>query len=228
MEFLRKTLLLQKSKILFGFISLVFNYSLFAQKISLKKADGLIPINTDIAEQKHKGKAALKLKAIKNNKPAMVLLPNLDLAEGTIEFEMAANRSADSHPESRGFAGLAFHISKDTTNYDVIYLRATNGRAEDQVRRNRTVQYMAQPNYDFQVLREKFPEKYETYVDIVPDEWIKLKIVVENGVTKLYVHNQEQPTLIVKDMLNKTTNGGIALWVGGSTEAYYKNLKISK
>lgn len=216
------------TKLLFVLSSFFFCTITFAQKISLKKADGIIPINTEITEQKHKGKAALKVKAIKNNKSAMVLLPVSDFAEGTIEFEMAANRAANSHPESRGFAGLAFHISKDTINYDVIYLRATNGRAEDQVRRNHTVQYMAQPDFDFQVLREKFPEKYETYVDMVPDEWIKLKIVVEGRITKLYVHEQEQPTLIVKDMLNKTTIGGIALWVGGSTEAYYRNMKISK
>ena len=217
-----------QTKLLFVLTSFFFCTIAFAQKISLKKADRIIPINTEITEQKHKGKAALKVKAIKNNKSAMVWLPISDFAEGTIEFEMAADRAANSHPESRGFAGLAFHISKDTTNYDVIYLRATNGRAEDQVRRNHTVQYMAQPDFDFQVLREKFPEKYETYVDMVPNEWTKLKIVVEGRITKLYVHDQEQPTLIVKDMLNKTTIGGIALWVGGSTEAYYRNMKISK
>lgn len=217
-----------QAKLLFVLTSFFFCTITFAQKISLKKADGILPLNTEITEQKHKGKEALKVKAIKNNKSAMVLLPILDFAEGTIEFEMAANRAANSHPESRGFAGLAFHISKDTTAFDVIYLRATNGRAEDQVRRNHTVQYMAQPGFDFQVLREKFPEKYETYVDIVPDEWIKLKIVVEGRITKLYVHEQEQPTLIVKDMLNKTTIGGIALWVGSGTEAYYRNVRISK
>lgn len=217
-----------QTKLLFVVISYFFCTITFAQKISLKKADGLLPINTEITEQKHKGKAALKVKAIKNNKTAMVLLPVSDFTEGTIEFEMAANRAANSHPESRGFAGLAFHISKDTTAFDVIYLRATNGRAEDQVRRNHTVQYMAQPGFDFQVLREKFPEKYETYVDMVPNEWTKLKIVVEGRITKLYVHEQEQPTLIVKDMLNKTTVGGVALWVGGSTEAYFRNMKISK
>lgn len=217
-----------QTKLLFAFTLFFFWTTAFAQKISLKKTDGIISINTETTEQKHKGKEALKVKAIKNNKTAMVLLPILDFAEGTIEFEMAADRAVDSHPESRGFAGLAFHISKDTTAFDVIYLRATNGRAEDQVRRNHTVQYMAQPGFDFQILREKFPEKYETYVDIVPNEWIKLKIVVKDRTTKLYVHGQEQPTLIVKDMLNKTTTGGIALWVGGGTEAYYRNMKISK
>jgi len=63
----------------------------FAQKISLKKSDGIIPINTETTEQKHKGKEALKVKAIKNNKTALVLLPIVDFAEGTIEFEMAAD-----------------------------------------------------------------------------------------------------------------------------------------
>jgi hypothetical protein len=215
-------------KILLTISSFTFTASLFAQNLSLKKVDGIVAINTEITELKHNGKAALKVKAIVSNKTAMVLIPGSDFENGSIEFEMAANRSPNSHPESRGFAGLAFHINKDTSAYDVIYLRATNGRAEDQIRRNHTVQYMALPDFDFGVLRKQFPEKYETYVDMVPDEWIKLKIEVKNRIVKLYVDEKEQPTLIVNDMLNKTLSGGIALWVGGSTDAYYRNLKLKK
>lgn len=219
---------MNRYKILLILLSYCFTTSIFAQNFSLKKTDGIVAINTEITELRHKDKAALKVKAIVSNKSALVLIPNSDFENGIIEFEMAANRSPGSHPESRGFAGLAFHISQDTSAYDIIYLRATNGRAEDQIRRNHTVQYMALPDFDFDVLRKKFPEKYETYVDMVPDEWIKLKIEVKNRVAKLYVHGQEQPTLIVKDMLNKTISGGIALWVGGSTDAYYRKLKLKK
>lgn len=209
-------------------ISIITKGAVFGQKIILKKSNGIHPLNTEIIETKHKGKSALKVKAIVNNKTAMVLLPNTDFTDGTIEFEMATNRAADAHPENRGFAGLAFHLNTDNTSFDCIYLRATNGRADDQVRRNHTVQYMASPNFDFGVLREKFPEKYETYVDMVPDEWTKIRIEINNRKVKLFVHNQEQPTLVVNDMLNQNPTGGIALWVGGGTEAYFRKLKISK
>lgn len=207
--------------------SLAVNISIFGQKIILKKSAGLQAINTEISDTKHNGKKALKVKAIIGSKPAMVVIPNSTITDGIIEFEMAANRAADSHPESRGFAGLAFHLNSENSAYDCIYLRSTNGRAEDQVRRNRTVQYMALPDFDTQVLRQKFPEKYETYVDMVPDEWMKIKIEINNRKVKLFVHDQIQPTLIVNEMLNQNPKGGIALWVGGGTDAYFRKLKIS-
>jgi hypothetical protein len=207
---------------------LLFTSLVFGQKIKLSKANDITPYNTEISEVKFKGKNALKVNAIAGNKLAIVKIPNSNFEDGIIEFEMASNRAIDAHPENRGFAGMAFHLSEDNSAFDCIYLRATNGRAENQVQRNHTVQYFALPDFHFPILREKFPEKYETYVDVIPDEWIKLKIVVESRTAKLYVANQSQPTLIVSEMLNKNTSGGIALWVGGGTNAYFTNLKITK
>lgn len=206
----------------------LFTSLVFGQKIKLSMANHLMPYNTEIAEVKFKGKNALKVKAIEGSKLAIVKIPNSDFEDGIIEFDMASNRAIDAHPDNRGFAGMAFHVSEDNSAFDCIYLRATNGRAENQVQRNHTVQYFALPDFHFPTLRAKFPEKYETYVDVIPDEWIKLKIVVENRTAKLYVANQSQPTLIVSELLNKKTSGGIALWVGGGTNAYFTKLTITK
>jgi hypothetical protein len=198
------------------------------QKIKLSTRNGIIPHNTEISDVKFKGKKALKVNAIVGSKLAIVKIPNSNFDDGIIEIEMASNRAINSHPDNRGFAGMAFHLSEDNSSFDCIYLRATNGRAENQVQRNHTVQYFALPDFHFPILREKFPEKYETYVDVMPEEWIKLKIVVESRTAKLYVANQSQPTLIVSELLNKNTSGGIALWVGGGTDAYFSKLKITK
>ncbi|MBD2703908.1 hypothetical protein IC229_24905 [Spirosoma sp. BT702] len=200
----------------------------FGQKIKLVTANHLMPFNTEIADVKFKGKNALKVKAIEGNKLAIVKIPTFNFEDGIIEFDMASNRAIDAHPDNRGFAGMAFHLSEDNDAFDCIYLRATNGRAENQVQRNHTVQYFALPDFHFPTLRAKFPEKYETYVDVIPDEWIHLKIVVERRMAKLYVADQSQPTLIVSELLNKKTSGGIALWVGGGTDAYFTNLTITK
>ncbi len=210
------------------FLFFLFTSTVFGQKIKLSKSNDIIPYNTEISEVKFKGKKALKVNAIEGSKLAIVKIPNSNFEDGIIEFEMASNRAINSHPENRGFAGMAFHLSEDNSAFDCIYLRAINGRAENQVQRNHTVQYFALPGFHFPILREKFPEKYETYVDIMPDEWIKLKIVVEGRKAKLYVDNQTQPTLIVSEMLNENTSGGIALWVGGGTDAYFSNLRITK
>lgn len=209
------------------FLLLLFTSFAFGQKIKLSKAN-VIPINTELSEVKFKGKNALKVNAIVGSELAIVKIPNSDFENGIIEFEMASNKAEGAHPLNRGFAGMAFHVSEDNSALDCIYLRATNGRADDQVRRNHTVQYFALPDFHFPVLRENFPEKYETYVDVVPDEWIKLKIVVENRTVKLYAANQSQPTLLVTEMLNNNTSGGVAFWVGGDTDAYFANLKITK
>src|SRR5438128_8445754 len=50
---------------------------------------------------------------------------------------------------ARGFIGIAFRVRGD--RYEYIYLRPTNGRADDQVRRNHSTQYSAHPSFSFAV-----------------------------------------------------------------------------
>lgn len=57
----------------------------------------------------------------------------------------------------------------------------------------------------------------------------KSKIEVEGEKATLYVHGQGQPTLIVNDLKHGHTQAGsIGLWIGSGTEAYFRNLVISK
>ena len=44
------------------------------------------------------------------------------------------------------------------------------------------------------------PSKYESYVDLVPGEWTKIRIEVDGERARLYVHSNEQPTLMVNDV----------------------------
>lgn len=67
-------------------------------------------------------------------------------------------------------------------------MRPTNGRAEDQVRRNHSSQYISFPEFPWHRLRKEFPEKYESCVDLTPGEWTPVKIVVDGTTAKLYVH----------------------------------------
>ena len=111
--------------------------------------------------------------------------------------------------------------------YEYIYLRPTNGRADDQVRRNHSTQYSSHPDFDFARSRQEAPEKYESYVDLEPGVWTKYKIEVEGRKARLYVHGAEQPCLIVNDLKLEPRGGGVALWVGPGTEGYFSNLKIT-
>ena len=68
---------------------------------------------------------------------------------------------------------------------------------------------------------------YESYVDLVPGEWTKMKIEVADKVAKLYVNDSEQPCLIINDLKHKETEGKIALWLHSSTLARYRNLVVT-
>jgi hypothetical protein len=111
--------------------------------------------------------------------------------------------------------------------HEYIYLRPTNGRAEDQVRRNHSTQYSQHPDWDFARMRKEAPEKYESYVDLEPGVWTKYKVVVDGTKASLYVHGAAQPCLIVPDLKLGDSEGAVALWVGPGTEGYFTGLKVT-
>ena len=123
---------------------------------------------------------------------------------------------------------MAFRLQEDNHAYDTFYLRPTNGRADDQERRNHSVQYISHPDWPWFRFRSETPSKYETYADIQPGEWIHVKITVDGEKARIYVNNAEQPTLLVNDVKSgPDAKGRVALWMEGSTVARYANLKIT-
>jgi hypothetical protein len=64
-------------------------------------------------------------------------------------------------------------------------------------------------------------------VDLQPGEWTRLRIVVKGKDASLYIGNAEQPCLLVHDMKLGDASGGVALWSGPGTEAYFRNLTIT-
>jgi len=130
----------------------------------------------------------------------LVWIEDLDLSNGVIQAEIAGALAPGAGGEARGFVGIAFRVQEDLENYDAFYLRPTNGRADDQERRNHSAQYISLPEWTWSRLRKETPSKYEAYVDLVPGTWTKIKIHVRGEQARLYVHGNEQPTLIVKDL----------------------------
>jgi len=130
---------------------------------------------------------------------------------------------------ARGFIGVAFRINSDNTKFESIYIRPTNGRAEDQVRRNHATQYFSYPDYSFQRLRDESAGQYESYADMGLNEWISLRIVVKDAQAKLFLNDNMQPALIVNDLkLGASGKGAVGLFVDKGTEGYFSDIKISK
>lgn len=157
-----------------------------------------------------------------------VLLANPSFHDGTIEAEIAGEPGPGAAETARGFVGMAFRIASDVTRFESFYLRPTNGRAEDQVRRNHSAQYVSFPDFPWFRLRKEFPEKYETYADLLPGEWAKVRIEVSGGKARLFVNGAQQPALIVNDLkLGATAAGSVGLWIGPGTVAHFADVRVS-
>lgn len=200
-------------------------YGLAAAAQSVDRLEGK---NVSIKQSTYKGRSAIQVVAAPDapNASSYAVVKNASFRDGTIEVDVAGQPAAGAGSGARGFIGVAFRLQNDGS-YEYIYLRPTNGRADDQVRRNHSIQYSAHPTFDFARSRQEAPEKYESYVDLEPGVWTKYKIEVDGRKARLYVHGAEQPCLIVNDMKLEPRQGGVALWVGPGTEGYFSNLKIT-
>ena len=158
----------------------------------------------------------------------LAVLDGIDFSSGVIEADIAGSPAPGSQGGARGFVGVAFRLQDDHETYDAFYLRPTNGRADDQERRNHSAQYISHPDWPWFRFRQETPSRYETYVDIVPDEWIHIRIEVDGDKARLYVNRAEQPTLIVNDVKSGADGAGkVALWIEGSTVAHFANVEIT-
>jgi len=187
--------------------------------------DQLIPHKVKLESAEYLGKRALKITEDGQvaDGEAYAIVKGSAFHNGAIEVEVAG-RPAASAPDSRGFIGIAFRLQDG--QYEYIYLRPTNGRADDQIRRNHSTQYGSHPKFGFAVSRQQEPEKYESYVDLEPGIWTRYRITVEGTKARLYVHGASQPCLIVNDLKLGDSSGGVALWIGPGTEGYFTGLEI--
>jgi hypothetical protein len=150
----------------------------------------------------------------------------LEFSDGVIDAEIAGAVATGARADARGFVGIAFRLANGA--YDVFSLRVTNGRAEVQERRNHSVQYASHPAWPWFRLRKETPSKYESYVDLLPDVWTTIKIDVRGERARLYVHDQEQPTLIVNDLKSGARRTGkVALWINYGTVAHFRNVTVT-
>ncbi|MFY7912869.1 MAG: hypothetical protein ACOVO2_25090 [Emticicia sp.] len=213
-------------------ITTLLSVSLSAQNIKMNK-DNLEANQVYLSFVKMEGKELVKVEAdttIKGTDEAtFVKIKDLDFKNGIIEVKLLSRLMKNAPASARGFIGLAFRIGDKNSTFESIYIRPTNGRADDQIRRNHSIQYFAFPNYRFDKLRKTDPEKYESYADMGLNEWITLRIEVAGQKAKFFVNNAKQPSLIVNDLkLGADNSGSIGLWIGNWTEGYFKDLKVIK
>jgi hypothetical protein len=157
----------------------------------------------------------------------LAIVPGTSFQDGTIEVNLSGDTAPDARPDLRGFVGIAFRVAGDKSHFECFYLRPKNGRSEDQLQRNHSVQYISVPGFPWNKLRSETPGKYESYVDLVAGQWTRVKIQVSGSRARLYVNGAEQPTLVVNDLKQAPEQGAIALWVGPGTIAHFSGLTVT-
>jgi hypothetical protein len=199
-----------------------------SQTIDLRRIE-FQPVDVDVAVQSIGGEDAVrvtkKADAPGVDRPTFARLKGVELRNGTIELKV---RSHDAGAGARGFIGVAFRIDPDNSRFECLYLRPGNARVDDQVRRNHTLQYYAYPDFPFAKLRQESPGKYESYADMALDEWIEVKLLIDNAQARLFIGGAMQPALVVTDLkLGGDVSGGVALWVDLGTEGYFADVKVT-
>jgi hypothetical protein len=198
----------------------------------LDSMEGLETVNTKADIVMYRGRRALHLAPAQNqetDRDSMIALVNAtDFKDGTIEAEVAGLPITAMDPTARGFVGVEFRAQEHGARAENIYLRPTNGRADDQLRRNHSVQYESLPEFPWYRLRKEAPGVYESYVDLEAGAWTKMRIEVAGTKARLYVNGAEQPCLIVNGLKLGDVRGQIGLWAYIATDAYFSNLKVTQ
>ncbi|TAE51949.1 MAG: hypothetical protein EAZ89_09325 [Bacteroidetes bacterium] len=213
-------------------LALFLSAQVAAQKIRLHK-DRLLPHQVSMSFEKIAGKKALKVikdaTVIPVDEPTFVRIKDVELINGVIEVKVLSRLLPNAPPTARGFIGIAFRIDDKNETFESIYIRPTNGRANDQVRRNHSIQYFSYPDYKFDALRKTSPEKYESYADMGLDEWITMRIEIQGSEARLFLNDSKYPALIVNDLKlgDNPAGGGVGLWVEVGTEGYFRDLRMS-
>src|SRR5262245_7406831 len=170
---------------------------------------GTIPANAIVKwVENAKGKSALQIQS--NSDDTVIVLDRIQFMNGVIEFDALGQSS----PPQSSFLGVAFRVV-DAKTHDAVYFRPFNFRAAEAERKAHAVQYISQPNYGWEALRNDKPLQYEKPIVPEPDgdTWFHVRIVVEKPKVRVFVNDGREPSLVV-DELSDRMGGGVGLWVG--------------
>ena len=112
--------------------------------------------NVTATRVQYRGRDAIRL-VPKNDGAgeAIAILGDTEFRDGTIEADVAGVPGVGADSGARGFVGIAFRVDPSGDRLAAFYLRPTNGRANDQLRRNHATQYISHPDHPWYRLRQE-------------------------------------------------------------------------
>lgn len=141
----------------------------------------------------------------------VALAPDIELADGTIEFDVAVHGHA-------GFAGVVFR-AESGDDYELVYLRTHRSRQWD------ALQYspVFHQNEGWQLYTGK---GYNGVAEIPANRWVHVRLVIEGRSAQVFVDNASDAQLVVTDLKRPWSRGRVGLW-GRSGAANFSNFRAT-
>lgn len=158
---------------------------------------------------------------------SLVLIDGIQFKNAIIEYDSKAELLPDAPSLARGFHGVGFRVSDNTSHFEGLYIRPTNGKGcTDPYRKAHGCQYFAYPGYVWHYLREFGYEGYEAEVNTIElNTWAHSRIELIDDTTKYYVDDNLVLSLN-HNMFHKPEAGKFGFWMDLGAMAYFKNLYI--
>ena len=151
----------------------------------------------------------------------LAVLQNESFKKGTLKFDVKGENN-----QGKSFVGMAFNIQNDST-YEAIYFRPFNFQSVEKIRREHGVQYVYEPEYPWNRLREEKEGIYEAEFPNPPspDHWFSITLTVEDD--KVIVKESDSKNVVLQvNRLTSISTDKIGFWVGNNSKGSFRNLKI--
>jgi hypothetical protein len=150
-------------------------------------------------------------------------IKGVEFSMGILEFDVRGE-----NVKQHSFVGIAFH-GRDNNSFDAVYLRPFQFNEQDQILRDRSIQYISLPEFTWRILREKFPNKYEDSIEPSPDpdSWVSVRVVIKDSTISTYINGNKEPSLVV-EKVNQIKSGSLGFYVADTSGGDFANLTITK
>src|SRR5262252_5383078 len=109
------------------------------ETVALDSVAGLKLVQVKGEAVTYKGRKAVKITddapPTAGDAGRLALIEKSMLKDGSIELDLAGDLKPGAGTGARGFVGLVFRAAADGSHFECFYLRPTNPRSDDQVRR---------------------------------------------------------------------------------------------
>ena len=150
---------------------------------------------------------------------AIATVPGVTFRNGTIDVDVSGAPVKGAADSARGFIGIIFRQQKNSRPFEIIYIRPTNGRADDQLRpqSHRAIFLRTRMAGSLRVLRRHAGRRMDSHAN------------GRQRTRRRTLHQPRRSTLPdhARPEARRVRGFSSALWTGPDTDGYFRNLTIT-